>query len=63
MLTLERQVAEITQTHDRLASERQALEKKVTMMRPGSINKDLLEERARYVLGYSYDDERIILSN
>ena len=63
LLTLERQVSEITQTHNALETERLAWEKKVTMLRPGSIDKDLLEERARYVLGYGYEDERIILAN
>ncbi len=63
LLTLDRQVAEITQTHDRLEVERMALEKKVAMLRPGSVDRDLLEERARYVLGFGYKDERVILEN
>lgn len=63
LLTLEREVASITQIHDRLEGERLALEKKVAMLRPGSIDKDLLEERARYVLGFGYEDERVILEN
>lgn len=38
-------------------AERAALEERVVMLRPGSINKDLLEERARYVLGYRHPNE------
>lgn len=41
--------------------EREALERQVVMMRPGSVNPDLLEERARLVLGYKTPDELIIL--
>ena len=63
LLTLDRQVAEITQIHDNLEAERVVLEKKVAMLRPGSIDKDLLEERARYMLGYGYEGERVILEN
>jgi cell division protein FtsB len=43
--------------------EREALEQRVTMMRPGSVNADLLEEQARKVLGFSYDDEKLIIKN
>lgn len=63
LLSLERQVSDISVTHDKLESERLALEKKVAMMRPGSVDRDLLEERARYVLGYAYEDERVIYQN
>jgi cell division protein FtsB len=37
---------------DRLARERAELERRVALLRPGSINRDFLEERARSVLGY-----------
>lgn len=51
--------------HDNAAleAERIALEKKVAMMRPGSVDKDLLEERARAVLGYRHKDEYTIIGN
>ena len=48
---------------DALLGEREKLENKVVMMRPGSINKDLLEERIRSVLGYSYENEIILLQS
>lgn len=44
-------------------SERQLLEEKVIAMRPGSVEKDLLEERARVVLGYKAPDEIVIMRN
>lgn len=45
-----------------LQTQREELERKVVMLRPGTINPDLLEERARLVLGYKSADELIILS-
>lgn len=45
------------------SAEREALEQRVVMMRPGSVNADLLEERARRVLGFHYPDEKVILKN
>lgn len=63
LLSLERQISETTTTADHLTAERIALEGRVKMLRPGSIDRDLLEERARYVLGYSYDNERIVITN
>ncbi len=48
---------------DIAVQERMALEHKVTAMRPDSINPDLLEERARAMLGYKRIDEITILSN
>ena len=41
--------------------ERLRVERRVTMLRPDSIDPDLLEERARAVLNLGYADDRIIL--
>ncbi|MEM7679628.1 MAG: septum formation initiator family protein [Pseudomonadota bacterium] len=62
-LMLSHKIETVSNMHDNLKDERTMLEKKVVMMRPGSINKDLLEERVRVVLGYKDTDEHIILSN
>lgn len=43
--------------------QRQALEEKVVMMRPGHVNADLLEEQARKVLGFHYEDEKLVIKN
>lgn len=44
-------------------SDRELQESKVRMMRPGSLSRDLLEERARVVLGYKRTDEFLLLRN
>lgn len=46
-----------------LEGRRSALEARVVMLRPQSVNADFLEERARLVLGVSADDETIIVQN
>ncbi|MCB1529872.1 MAG: septum formation initiator family protein [Rhodospirillales bacterium] len=62
-ISLERQIETLASTQDSLLQERQALEKKVKMMRPGSVNRDLLEERVRSVLGYTHEDEKVLLQS
>ena len=55
-----------SQTEIQLAqatTERAALEQKVVMMRPGHVDADLLEEQARKVLGFSYEDEKVVIKN
>jgi cell division protein FtsB len=63
LMTLEHKIAEMNEKHSVLKTEREAIEKRVVMMRPGSIDRDLLDERARYVLGYHRADEYILLQN
>ena len=63
MFSLQSQIETLTAERDSLIVQREALEKKVSMMRPGSLNKDLLEERARVVLGYKKENDIIILGN
>ncbi len=46
-----------TQTRD----ERQALEKRVRLLNPGSLDPDMLEERAMLMLNYGYKDDIVIL--
>ena len=53
--TLEHEVAAARQ-------DRVKLERRVTMLRPDSLDPDLLEERARAVLNLGHPDDRIILS-
>ena len=43
-------------------AQRQKLERQVVMLRPGSVNSDLLEERVRIVLGYKTPNEFVILN-
>jgi cell division protein FtsB len=44
-----------------IQAERQGLERRVRQLRPGSIDPDLLDERARANLGYTDGDEVVIL--
>lgn len=62
-MSLESRISSVTIEHDSLKQQRLAIEKKVVMMRPGSIDRDLLEERARHVLGFRHADELILLQN
>ena len=60
---LESKIESVDQNLSMLQENRAALEEKVVMMRPGSINRDLLEERVRVVLGYRAPTEKIIIQN
>lgn len=46
-----------------LRLERGALERRVDMLRPGSLNKDFLEERVRFMLGYRHPDEWFVINS
>jgi cell division protein FtsB len=61
-ISLNQSIAELTQKSSEMQKERHDLENRVAMMRPGSINRDLLEERARVVLGFRREGEKDILS-
>lgn len=63
LLSLNASIEQTQDSYDALKSERLALERKVHMLRPGSINPDFLEERARLVLGYKAQDELVILQH
>lgn len=57
LVNLEREITVLTAKYAALEAEREVVERKVKMMRPGSVDRDLLEERARHVLGYQRSDE------
>lgn len=63
LMTLERQIAAATQDYERAHEARVTLEDRVVRLRPGSIDPDLLEERARYVLGYVKPGDQIIIQS
>jgi cell division protein FtsB len=44
-----------------LQAERKALERRVALLRPASLDRDLLDEQARAVLNYARPDEIVIL--
>ncbi len=47
--------------YDQVHAERMALQNRVVQLRPGSIDPDMLSERARIVLGYAKSDERVLI--
>lgn len=54
----------LVQAQEKLETKRQeriALENRVRLLRPDGIDLDLLDERARVVLGFVKTDERVIL--
>ncbi len=61
LMILENRISNVEQEYNQLSAERAALEKKVSQLRPGSIDPDLLEERARYILGFVRPDETLVL--
>jgi len=60
---LENTIEEKVTIQDNLHLKRQSLEGRVLAMRSDSLDSDLLEERARVVLGYQRSDEITVLSN
>lgn len=63
LLSLNHQISATESDYEEKRVEREALEHKVVMMRPGSVNRDLLEEQARSVLGFRYDGEKVLIKN
>ncbi len=61
-ISLTQSVQTLEQDTAHLQDQRKELEAKVSMMRPGSINRDLLEERARVVLGFRREGEKDVLT-
>ena len=59
MLT-SRQIESSGKELERLASKRQELEHRVRLLRSGSLDPDLLEERARAVLNYGFKEDLIL---
>lgn len=57
LLSLNQQISKLHSEQVLLEAEREKLETRVAMLRPNSVNKDLLEERVRFVLGYRHPDE------
>ena len=62
LMSLNSSISNMADEYKILKSERKIIEEKVVMMRPGMIDRDLLEERARLVLGYRHPDEKTILT-
>ena len=61
LIQSEKQLEQLDAKYQLAKYDRLAIEKKVVMLRPGSIDRDFLEERARYLLGFHRADEVIII--
>jgi cell division protein FtsB len=58
--SLDIKIAELADENLKLADEKSTLEKRVKLMRPEHIDRDMLEERARGDLKMAYPDELIV---
>ena len=59
-MKLRQEIAAARTSEAELAAERAALERRVALLRPDSLDRDMLEERARAVLNLAHPDERVI---
>lgn len=59
-LRLNQQIREAETTAAAVAAERAALERRVALLSPGSLDPDMLEERARAVLNLAHSDDLVI---
>ncbi|RJF87411.1 septum formation initiator family protein [Oleomonas cavernae] len=56
---------EIEETKAQLAQvseQREALERRVSLLRPESLDRDMIEERARVTLGFAHENDVVILN-
>ncbi|PWL17837.1 cell division protein [Falsochrobactrum shanghaiense] len=60
-IQLEEQKSLLTQQLEKITAERAAMEKRVALLRDGSIEKDMLDEQARRGLNLSHPDEMTII--
>jgi cell division protein FtsB len=60
-LSLQKTISEMKETNESLKANHADLETRVSMLRSGSIDKDLLEERARITLGFRHQGEKDIM--
>lgn len=60
-LSLRQELAQARADAAQLAREHERLERRVELLRPDSLDLDLLDERAHELLGYGRPDELIIL--
>lgn len=60
-VALQGQVAEAQAVLDGVRAERRALERRVALLKPESLDPDLLDERARLMLGYGGTGDIVVL--
>lgn len=60
---LQRDLAAARRVETQLAAERARLDRRVRLLRPDSLDPDLLEERAQVLLGYGHHGDMVILKS
>jgi cell division protein FtsB len=60
---LSKQVTQAETTYSKLNQKRAELQNRVTLLNPYSLNSDMIDERARFMLGYTKPDEVVIFLN
>ena len=55
-----KQVTQAETVHLHLSRERAVIQNRVSLLNPHTLDRDMLEERARFMLGYSLPDEIVI---
>ena len=60
---LSKQVTQAENTYSMLNQKRAELQNRVTLLNPYSLNSDMIDERARFMLGYTKSDEVVIFLN
>jgi cell division protein FtsB len=61
-LKLHKQIAALQVEHTDLVAQRTELEHRVSLLRPDSLDPDMLDERARALLGFAHPDDLVILN-
>jgi cell division protein FtsB len=59
-MKLRQEIAAARTSEAELAAERATLERRVALLRPDSLDRDMIEVRARAVLNLAHPDERVI---
>ena len=62
-IQMEEQKSLLIKQLEQVTADRDALEKRVTLLRDGSIEKDMLDEQARRALNLSHPDEVTIITS
>ncbi len=53
-------ISALEEKRDAIRAKRQALEARVTLLRPENIDPDMLEEMARRMLGFAHSDDLVV---
>jgi len=60
MIKLQNRIASVEAKLAATTAEEDALERRVSLMRPASLDRDMLEEQVRLVLNYTHPDDVVI---